>query len=159
MADYTAKKISDMQAGFGGGFIKARAELGVSSFGMQVIAMPPNFSDYPEHDHGADGQEEVYAVLDGSGTMDVEGEQRRDGPRDARARPRRDHAQGRSGPRGDPDARPRRLSREGVRDPGDDRAGDRQLAHEGLVGRQRKRRRGQQADGGLHVVQVDRLHR
>ncbi len=75
MADYTAKKISDMEAGFGGGFIKARAELGVSSFGMQVIAMPPNFTDYPEHDHEADGQEEVYAVLDGSGTMDVEGEQ------------------------------------------------------------------------------------
>ncbi len=75
MADYTAKKISDMQAGFGGGFIKARAELGVSSFGMQVIAMPPNFTDYPEHDHAGDGQEEVYAVLDGSGTMEVEGEQ------------------------------------------------------------------------------------
>ena len=74
MADYTAKKISDMQAGFGGGFIKARAELGVTSFGMQVIAMPPNYGDYPEHDHADDGQEEVYAVLDGSGTMDVEGE-------------------------------------------------------------------------------------
>jgi mannose-6-phosphate isomerase-like protein (cupin superfamily) len=74
MPDYTAKKISDMQAGFGGGFIKARAELGVSSFGMQVIAMPPNFNDYPEHDHGEDGQEEVYAVLEGSGTMEIEGE-------------------------------------------------------------------------------------
>ncbi|HTQ68095.1 MAG TPA: hypothetical protein VMI13_05340 [Solirubrobacteraceae bacterium] len=74
MADYTAKKISDMQAGFGGGFIKARAELGVSSFGMQVIAMPPDYSDYPEHDHAGDNQEEVYVVLDGSGTMDVEGE-------------------------------------------------------------------------------------
>ena len=74
MADYTAKKISDMQAGFGGGFIKARAELGVSSFGMQVIAMPPNFTDYPEHDHGEDGQEEVYAVLEGSGTMEVAGD-------------------------------------------------------------------------------------
>ncbi|HUH82054.1 MAG TPA: cupin domain-containing protein, partial [Solirubrobacteraceae bacterium] len=36
--------------------------------------MPPNYADYPEHDHAEDGQEEVYAVLDGSGTMDVEGE-------------------------------------------------------------------------------------
>ena len=71
---HTAKKISDMQAGFGGGFIKARAELGVSSFGMQIIAMPPDYGDYPEHDHAADGQEEVYAVLDGSGWMDVDGE-------------------------------------------------------------------------------------
>jgi len=74
MADYTAKKISDMQAGFGGGFIKARAELGVTAFGLQVIAMPPNYDDYPEHDHANDGQEEVYAVLEGSGWMDVAGE-------------------------------------------------------------------------------------
>jgi quercetin dioxygenase-like cupin family protein len=74
MPEYTSKKINDMQAGFGGGFIKARAELGVSSFGMQIIAMPPNFGDYPEHDHAGDGQEEVYVVLDGSGTMDVEGD-------------------------------------------------------------------------------------
>ncbi len=74
MAEYTSKKINDMQAAFGGGFIKARAELGVSAFGMQIIAMPPNYGDYPEHDHAGDGQEEVYVVLDGSGTMDVEGD-------------------------------------------------------------------------------------
>ena len=74
MANYTAKRISDMQAGFGGGFIKARAELGVSSFGMQVIAMPPDYGDYPEHDHADDGQEEVYVALEGSGWIDIEGE-------------------------------------------------------------------------------------
>src|SRR5271157_5147136 len=74
MANYTAKKIGDMQAGFGGGFIKARAELGVTSFGMQVIAMPPNYGDYPDHDHAEDGLEEVYLALEGSGWMDVEGE-------------------------------------------------------------------------------------
>ncbi len=74
MADYTAKKINDMEAGFGGGFVKARAELGVSSFGMQIIRMPGGYPDYPEHDHAADGQEEVYVALDGSGTIDIEGE-------------------------------------------------------------------------------------
>ena len=74
MADYTAKRIADMQAGFGGGFIKARAELGVTSFGLQVIAMPPNYGDYPEHDHVHDGQEEVYLALDGSGWMEIDGE-------------------------------------------------------------------------------------
>jgi len=36
MADYTAKHIDEMEAAFGGGFVKARAELGVSSFGLQV---------------------------------------------------------------------------------------------------------------------------
>ncbi len=74
MADYTAKRIDDMEAGFGGGFIKARAELGVTSFGMQVIRMPAGYGDYPEHDHGEDGQEEVYVALKGSGWIDIEGD-------------------------------------------------------------------------------------
>jgi mannose-6-phosphate isomerase-like protein (cupin superfamily) len=74
MSDYTAKRIKDMEAGFGGGFVKARAELGVTAFGMQVIQLPPDYSDYPEHDHEESGQEEVFSVLGGSGWMDVEGE-------------------------------------------------------------------------------------
>jgi mannose-6-phosphate isomerase-like protein (cupin superfamily) len=74
MADYTAKRIEDMQAGFGGGFVKARAELGVTAFGMQVIQLPPEYAEYPEHDHADSGQEEVFAVLSGSGVMDIEGE-------------------------------------------------------------------------------------
>jgi hypothetical protein len=74
MADYTAKHIKDMQAGFGGGFVKVRAELGVSAFGMQVIQLPPDFGDYPEHDHADSGQEEVFVALSGSGWMDLEGE-------------------------------------------------------------------------------------
>ena len=74
MSDYTAKRINEMEAGFGGGFVKARAELGVSSFGMQVIRLPPEFPDYPEHDHAGDGQEEVYLALGGSGWIDIDGE-------------------------------------------------------------------------------------
>ena len=35
MADYTAKHINDMEAGFGGGFVKARAELGVTRSGCR----------------------------------------------------------------------------------------------------------------------------
>ena len=74
MADYTAKKLSEMEAGFGGGFIKARAELGVTAFGFQVIQLPPSYEDYPEHDHAESGQEEVFLALSGSGWMDIEGE-------------------------------------------------------------------------------------
>jgi mannose-6-phosphate isomerase-like protein (cupin superfamily) len=74
MSDYTAKCIKDMEAGYQGGFVKARAELGVTAFGMQVIQLPPDFADYPEHDHSESGQEEVFAVLSGSGWMDIEGE-------------------------------------------------------------------------------------
>ncbi|HEY7961441.1 MAG TPA: hypothetical protein VID29_05910 [Solirubrobacteraceae bacterium] len=74
MSDYTVKHINDMEAAFGGGLKKARAELGVTSFGMQVVDLPPSYSDYPEHDHAESQQEEVFAVLKGSGEMDIEGE-------------------------------------------------------------------------------------
>ena len=74
MSDYTAKHIKDMEAAFGGGFVKARAELGVTSFGMQVIQMPADYKDYPLHDHAESGQEEVFLALKGSGWIEIEGE-------------------------------------------------------------------------------------
>ena len=63
MADYTAKNINDMQASFGGGFIKARAELGVTSFGMQIIALPPDFGDYPEHEVNAPRARQIWIAI------------------------------------------------------------------------------------------------
>ena len=71
---YEAKRIDDMEAVFFGAFKRARAELGVDAFGMQVIDMPPNADQYPEHDHADDGQQEVYVALRGSGEIDIEGE-------------------------------------------------------------------------------------
>ena len=74
MADYTAKKIEDMEAIYGGSFRKVRAELGVSSFGIQAFDLPPTFDLYPEHDHSETGQEEVYLALSGSAEVEIEGE-------------------------------------------------------------------------------------
>ncbi|MFI5027383.1 MAG: hypothetical protein ACHQCF_00195 [Solirubrobacterales bacterium] len=74
MSTHAVKKIDDMEAVFGGAFKRARAELGVESFGMQIIDMPPNYEGYPEHDHGEDGQEEVYLTLRGSGEIEIEGD-------------------------------------------------------------------------------------
>ena len=74
MSHYTAKRLREMEAGFGGGFVKVRAELGVSAFGMQVIQLPPDYGDYPEHDHADSGQEEVFVAIAGSGWIDIEGE-------------------------------------------------------------------------------------
>jgi hypothetical protein len=74
MPDYTAKQIGKMEAGYGGGFVKARAELGVTAFGMQVIQLPPDFGDYPEHDHAESGQEEVFLAIGGSGWIEIDGE-------------------------------------------------------------------------------------
>jgi len=74
MADYAVKKIDEMDAALYGSFKRARAELGVESFGMQVIDLPPSFDGYPVHDHTHDDQEEVYVALRGAGEIEVEGE-------------------------------------------------------------------------------------
>jgi mannose-6-phosphate isomerase-like protein (cupin superfamily) len=74
MADYAVRRIDDMEAIVRGSFKKARAELGISSFGLQVIDFPPNVDGYPEHDHAQDGQEEVYVTMRGDGEIDIEGE-------------------------------------------------------------------------------------
>ncbi len=74
MPDFTISKIDDMEAVVFGSFKRARAQLGVSSFGMQVIDMPPNATQYPEHDHGHDSQEEVFAVLRGAGEIEIDGQ-------------------------------------------------------------------------------------
>jgi hypothetical protein len=74
MSGYTVKKIDEMEGVYGGAFKRARAELGVESFGMQVIDMPGGFEGYPEHDHATDGQEEVYLALRGGGELEIEGE-------------------------------------------------------------------------------------
>jgi mannose-6-phosphate isomerase-like protein (cupin superfamily) len=74
MADFTVKRIDDMEGAYGGAFKRARAELGVTSFGMAIIDMPPNFEHYPTHDHARDGQEEVFLTLQGSGEIEIAGE-------------------------------------------------------------------------------------
>src|ERR1700730_15831376 len=74
MADYSAVEIDETEAIFGGAFRRVRASLGVSSFGMQVVQMPPGADFYPNHDHADSGQEEVYVVLEGSAEFDIEGE-------------------------------------------------------------------------------------
>jgi mannose-6-phosphate isomerase-like protein (cupin superfamily) len=65
----------DELATIGGGTTKlAGAELGIESFGMQVFDFPPDFRDYPEHDHADQAQEEVYLVLRGSAEFEIDGE-------------------------------------------------------------------------------------
>jgi mannose-6-phosphate isomerase-like protein (cupin superfamily) len=52
----------------------AADELGVRSFGLQVLDLPAGFDGYPEHDHEQDGQEEVYIVLEGEAEFEIVGE-------------------------------------------------------------------------------------
>ena len=72
----TVKQFDEMESALGGMYVRARAELGVSSFGMQVIRLPAHSTVYPEHAHEnspdtaqQNGQEEVYVPLSGSATL------------------------------------------------------------------------------------------
>jgi hypothetical protein len=49
-----------MESAWGRSFVRVRAPLGASAFGMQVLDFPPDSGDMiPEHDHAHDGQEEI----------------------------------------------------------------------------------------------------
>ena len=56
-----------------GVFFKLRRALGTTAFGINEVRVPPGGSGR-EHDEAETGHEEVYVVLDGSGTFTIEGE-------------------------------------------------------------------------------------
>jgi hypothetical protein len=81
MSDATIKRVDEMETFYEGLVVRARASLGVTSWGMQVFNLPPSFGDYPNHHHGDGqgdpGQEEVYIPLTGWATLHLNGEERR----------------------------------------------------------------------------------
>jgi mannose-6-phosphate isomerase-like protein (cupin superfamily) len=74
MDGYTTRSIDEMESIHHGAVKLAGAELQVESFGVQVLDFPSGFDGYPEHDHAADGQEEVYLLLRGSADFTIDGE-------------------------------------------------------------------------------------
>ena len=50
------------------------APLGVGRFKVDRLELPPN-GEGPEHDHAANGEEVVSAIVGGSGTLLVDGEE------------------------------------------------------------------------------------
>lgn len=79
MADATIKRVDEMETFYDGLVTRARAELGVTSWGMQLFDYPPGFDQYPNHNHAEGavdpGQEELYLPLAGSGTLQLDGEE------------------------------------------------------------------------------------
>ena len=57
-----------------GVFKAMRQELGASAFGVNQLQLGSG-AEGPEHDHSADGQEEVYVIVRGSGTYVIDGEE------------------------------------------------------------------------------------
>jgi mannose-6-phosphate isomerase-like protein (cupin superfamily) len=70
---YTARHTSEIEAEREGRFRRVRVALGVTAFGINQIHLGPGGLG-KEHDESATGQEEVYVVLAGSGSMAVDGD-------------------------------------------------------------------------------------
>ena len=49
MADVTVAAIDEMEPVYDGLMRRARATLGVTGWGMQVLTLPPNWDGYPNH--------------------------------------------------------------------------------------------------------------
>jgi hypothetical protein len=79
MPDATIKRVDEMETFYDGLVTRARAELGVTSWGMQLFNYPAGFDAYPNHDHAEGavdpGQEELYLPLAGSATLHLDGEE------------------------------------------------------------------------------------
>jgi hypothetical protein len=76
VADFTIRHADEMETIFDGIVHRARASLGATALGMQVMHFPAGWEGYPNHDHVGDsadendlGQEEIYIPLDGSATL------------------------------------------------------------------------------------------
>ena len=65
------------ELGEGYGFRKVRQALGVESFGVNVVVMPPNYEGFF---HYHDEQDELYFVHKGRARIEVGGESRELGP-------------------------------------------------------------------------------
>ncbi len=78
MVDVTVASFEEMEPIFDGIARRARASLGVTGWGMQLMTLPPNWDGYPNHNHDASvddaNQEEVYIPLQGSGLLRVDDE-------------------------------------------------------------------------------------
>ena len=72
MDGLTIKHDEDLERAYGK-WVLVRRSLGVRSFGMNTVELPPGES-IPEHDETGSGQEEVTIVVRGSGVYRVDGE-------------------------------------------------------------------------------------
>ena len=75
MAGYDVVDVGDLEGEGPGGMVrKTRRALGARAFGFNYFVFPPD-QEGREHDHSANGQEEVYFVVKGSGVMRVDGDE------------------------------------------------------------------------------------
>ena len=71
MGDFTIRHDDELERDYGK-WVLVRRSLGVSTFGINEVELPPGDS-IPEHDETGRDHEEVFLVLEGSPTLVVDG--------------------------------------------------------------------------------------
>ena len=78
VVDVTVASFEEMEPIYDGIARRARATLGVTGWGMQLLTLPANWDGYPNHRHDAGvedaNQEEVYIPIAGSGVLHADGQ-------------------------------------------------------------------------------------
>jgi uncharacterized cupin superfamily protein len=72
MGEAKVSHLDQIEGLHGGIFKPIGSHLGVTAFGVNLESFPQNHEHYPEHDHAADGQEEVYIVISGRATLTID---------------------------------------------------------------------------------------
>lgn len=76
--DVTVAAFEEMEPIYDGLARRARATLGVTGWGMQLMTLPANWDGYPNHRHDAGiedaNQEEVYIPIAGFGVLHADGQ-------------------------------------------------------------------------------------
>ena len=71
MSGFTIKHDEELERDYGK-WVLVRRSLGLASFGMNEVELPPGES-IPEHDETGRSHEEVFLVLDGAATLVIDG--------------------------------------------------------------------------------------
>ena len=73
MSGYRAKSINELPSLWDGFARLVRPRLGISAFGANIMDLPADYST-KAHDESDSGQQELYVALQGSGSVDIDGE-------------------------------------------------------------------------------------
>jgi mannose-6-phosphate isomerase-like protein (cupin superfamily) len=74
MSGYSAKSIDELPSLWDGFARLVRPGLDITAFGANIMNLPPDYST-KSHDESESGQQELYVALQGSGTVDIDGQQ------------------------------------------------------------------------------------
>ena len=66
--------VGEVEPLFSGRIRPVRKALEIESFGVNEFELPADSTTYPEHDELKTGQDELFVVLEGGGTMTIDGE-------------------------------------------------------------------------------------